>query len=130
VPNSADTVYRLLRGLRRRDTDAVAAQLHADVEAHGARGTKQGVEEVIAWAKPSAEGALVSSVEVDQILDVADEWVAVAARRRWTWAETGELAEEEPFAVLFRVLEGKVIDWNQTYGSITDAIDAIPASSR
>ena len=128
MAHSADTVYRLLRALRRRDTDAVAAQLHPDVEAHGARGIKRGVEEVVAWAKPSTEGALVSSVEVDQILDVAEEWVAVAARRRWTWAETGELAEEEPFGVLFRVHDRKVIDWNQTYGSITDAVDAIPVS--
>lgn len=128
MAHSADTVYRLLRALRRRDTDAVAGQLHPDVEAHGARGIKRGVEEVVAWAKPSTEGALVSSVEVDQILDVADDWVAVAARRRWTWAETGELAEEEPFGVLFRVQDSKVIDWNQTYASITDAVDAIPAT--
>ena len=125
---SADTVYRLLRALRRRDTDAVAAQLHPEVEAHGARGTKRGVEEVIAWAKPSADGALISSVEVDQILDIAEEWVAVGARRLWAWAESGDVADEEPFGVLFRVQDGKVIDWNQTYGSITDAIDAIPAS--
>ena len=125
---TADTVYRLLRALRERDEQAVAAQLHPDVEAHGARGTKRGVAEVVAWAKPTTEGHLVSRVEVDELLDVAGDWVAVGARRVWSWAETGELAEEDQFGALFRVTEGKVIDWDQTYGSITDAIDGIPAS--
>ena len=124
---TADTVYRLLRGLQLRDSDAVAAQLHPDVTAHGARGTKHGIEEVVAWAKPSTEGHLVSSVEVDELRQVSDEWVAVGARRLWSWAETGDLAEEEPFGVLFQVTDGKVIDWNQTYDSLADALDAIPA---
>jgi limonene-1,2-epoxide hydrolase len=123
-----DTVYRLLRALRTRDEEAVAAQLHPDVKAHGGRGTKHGVDEVVAWAKPSTEGHLISSVEIDELLEVGEEWVAVAARRLWSWAETGELAEEEPFGALFQVRDGKVIDWNQTFGSLTDAIDGIPAA--
>jgi len=123
----ADTVYRLLRGLQLRDEEAVAAQLHPDVRAHGGRGTKHGVEEVLAWAKPSTDGHLTSSVEVDELRHIADEWVAVGARRLWSWAETGELAEEQPFGVLFQVRDGKVLDWNQTFGSLADAIDAIPA---
>jgi len=106
----------------------VAAALHPEVEAVGSRGHKRGIDEVVAWAKPSAEGHLVSSVEVDELREVAGEWVAVAARRLWTWAETGDVADEEPFGVLFRIRDGKVVSWNQTYGSMTDAIDAIPAS--
>ena len=97
------------------------------MEAVGARGLKKGPAEVVAWAKPSVEGHLVSSVEVDEIREVAGEWVAVAARRLWSWTETGDLADEEPFGVLFRIRDGKVVSWNQTYGSMTDAIDAIPA---
>ena len=124
---SADTVYRLLRALQLRDEEAVAAQLHPDVKAHGARGTKESIEAVVAWARPSADGELVSSVDVDALLQMSDEWVAVGARRLWTWSETGELADEQPFGVLFQIRDGKVIDWNQTYGSLADAIDAIPA---
>jgi limonene-1,2-epoxide hydrolase len=127
VAPPADTVYRLLRALQLRDEGAVAAQLHPDVKAHGGRGTKHGVDEVVAWAKPSTEGHLTSSVEIDELHQIGDEWVAVGARRLWRWTETGELADEQPFGVLFQVRDGKVIDWNQTFGSITDAIEAIPA---
>ena len=118
---------RLLAALRARDEAAVAAELHPEVEAVGSRGPKRGVAEVIAWAKPSVDGQLSSSVEVDDVREVAGEWVAVAARRLWSWTETGEIADEEPFGVLYRIRGGKVVSWNQTYGSMTDAIDAIPA---
>ena len=122
-----EVVKRLLAGLRARDEAAVAAELHPDVEAIGSRGLKRGPAEVIAWAKPSVDGHLVSSVEVDEIREVAGEWVAVAARRLWKWTETGDVADEEPFGVLYRIRDGKVVSWNQTYGSMTDAIYAIPA---
>ena len=118
---------RLLEALRARDEAEVAAQLHPDVVAVGGRGPKHGIAEVVAWAKPSAEGHLVSEVKVEEMHEVG-EWVAVAARRLWCWAETGDVADEEPFGVLFRVRDGKVVTWDQTYGSLADAIDAIPAS--
>jgi limonene-1,2-epoxide hydrolase len=127
MSSSVEVVERLLAALRARDDEAVAAALHPEVEAVGARGLKQGPAEVVAWAKPSVDGHLISSVEVDEIREVGGEWVVVAARRLWSWTETGDLADEEPFGVLFRIRDGKVVSWNQTYGSMTDAIDAIPA---
>jgi limonene-1,2-epoxide hydrolase len=123
-----EVIERLAAALRAHDEAAVAAELHPEVEAVGARGMKKGPAEVVAWAKPSVEGHLVSSVEVDEIREVAREWVAVEARRIWRWAETGDVADEEPFGVLYRIRHGKVVSWNQTYGSMTDAIDAIPAA--
>lgn len=127
MSSSREVVERLLAALRERDEARVGSLLHPDVKAHGGRGTKHGVEEVVAWAKPSTEGHLVSSIEVDDLRQVGDGWVAVGARRLWSWAETGDLADEQPFGVLFEVNGGKVIDWNQTYSSFADAIDAIPA---
>ncbi len=127
MSSNIEIIERLAAALRARDEAAVAAELHPEVEAIGARGLKKGIAEVVAWAKPSVDGHLVSSVEVDEIREIAGEWVAVAARRIWSWAETGDVAEEEPFGVLYRVRDGKVVSWNQTYGSMTDAIDAIPA---
>jgi hypothetical protein len=102
--------------------------LHPDVKALGARGEKRGAEEVVAWAKPTSEGHLLSSVEVDETHPVGEEWVAVAARRLWRWSESGEVADEEPFGVLFRVEDGLVVYWDQTFGSMADAIEGIPAS--
>ena len=121
-----ETVEGLLAALRERDEERVAAHLHPAVEAFGARGRKRGIPEVVAWAKPSADGHLVSSVEVDELRAVGG-WVAVGARRIWTWAETGEVADDEPFGVLFGLRDGKVVSWNQTYASLADAIEAIPA---
>lgn len=127
METGAEIVKSLLAALQEGCGARVAALLHPEVKAHGARGTKSGIDEVVAWAKPSTEGHLVSSVEVDELRQVADEWVAIGARRLWSWGETGELADEQPFGALFQVRDGMVIDWNQTYGSLADAIDAIPA---
>ena len=126
APNIA-VIERLLAALRDRDEAGVATELHPEVEAVGSRGPKHGVAEVVAWAKPSIDGHLVSSVEVDEVREIGSDWVAVGARRLWSWTETGDVADEEPFGVLFRLREGKIVSWNQTYASLPDAIDAIPA---
>jgi hypothetical protein len=125
---SESVVRSLLGALREGDEARVSALLHPEVEAVGARGRKHGVEEVVAWAKPSTEGHLMSRVEVDEIREMGDEWVAVGARRLWTWAETGDVADEEPFGVLFGVRDGLVASWDQTFGSIADALEAVPAA--
>ena len=127
MSSNITVVRRLLAALHDRDEEAVAAELHPEIEALGARGRKRGIEEVVAWAKPSSDGGLVSSVVEDEVREVGGEWVAVGARRMWTWAESGELADEEGFGVLFGIRDGKIVSWDQTFGSITDAIDAIPA---
>ena len=121
-------VRRLLSALHDRDEEAVAAELHPEIEALGARGRKRGIDEVVGWAKPTSDGHLVSSVVEDEILDVGEEWVAVGARRIWTWVESGEQADVEGFGVLYRIRDGKVVSWDQTFGSIADAIAGIPAS--
>lgn len=118
---------RLLAALRQGDEAAVAAELHPEVEATGQRGTKRGISDVVTWAKPTVDGHLVSRVEVDEAREIGAEWVAVAARRQWRWAETGELADEEGFGVLFRIRDGRVLRWDQTFPALADAIDAIPA---
>jgi len=121
-------VRRLLDALAAADEAGVAAELHPEVVAVGRRGPKRGIEAVVAWAKPTRDGHLHSSVAVDEIRAIGTEWVAVEARRVWRWAETGNVGDEEPFGVLFRVREGKVVSWDQTYGSLADAIDGIPAA--
>ena len=127
MSSNVTAVRRLISALHDRDEEGVAAQLHPDVEAIGARGRKRGVEEVVAWAKPSVDGHLVSRVEVDEVREAGDEWVAVGARRLWVWAEGGDVADEEPFGVLYRVRDGLVVSWDQTFGSLAEALDAIPA---
>ncbi len=127
MAGNAVVVSRLLAALRQGDEAAVAAELHPEVEATGQRGTKRGISDVVTWAKPTVDGHLVSRVEVDEAREIGAEWVAVAARRQWRWAATGELADEEGFGVLFRIRDGRVLRWDQTFPALADAIDAIPA---
>ena len=126
---ASDTVERLLASLRARDADATAAELHPEVVATGDKGTFEGVDAVVAWAKPSDDGHLVSRVEVDEVREVSDRYVAVAARRQWRWKEDpDEVADESPFGVLFELRDGRIYRWRQNFPSIIDAIAAIPAA--
>ena len=126
--SGADTVRQLMVALRARDAKATAALLHPEVVATGDKGTFEGIDAVVGWAKPSDDGHLVSRVEVDEVREVGDEHVAVAARRQWRWKEDPDaVAHESPFGVLFELRDGKVYRWRQNFPSIIDAIDAIGA---
>ncbi len=124
--NALATVEQLLAALRDRDTRAVAALLHPDVVATGDKGTFEGVDAVVGWAKPSDDGHLISRVEMDEMREVGDHHVAVAARRQWRWKEDPDaVADEAPFGVLFELRDGLVYRWRQNFPSIIDAIEAI-----
>src|SRR5687768_13370188 len=122
---AAATVEALLAALRARDTETTAALLHPDIVATGDKGTFEGIDAVVGWAKPSDDGHLVSRVEVDEIREVGDHHVAVAARRQWWWKEEDEPADESPFGVLFELRDGRIYRWRQNFPSIIDAIEAI-----
>jgi limonene-1,2-epoxide hydrolase len=125
---NAATVQRLDEALRARDADAVAAELDPEIVATGDKGTFTGIEAVVRWAKPSDDGHLVSSVEIDEIREVGDAHVAVAARRQWHWKEDPEtVADEAPFGILFELRGGRIYRWRQNFPSIVEAIEAIPA---
>jgi ketosteroid isomerase-like protein len=122
---NADTVQRLMAALQARDVEATAAELHPEIVAVGDKGTFEGVDAVVGWAKPSDDGHLVSRVAVDEIREVGDRHVAVDARRQWRWKDGDELADEARFGVLLEFRDGKVYRWRQNFPSIIDAIDAI-----
>jgi hypothetical protein len=126
--SAAETVERLLAALRARDGEAVAALLHPEIEARGDKGSFTGIEAVVGWAKPSDTGHLVSRVEVDEMREVGDRYVAIGARRQWRWKESNELADEAPFGILLEFRDGLVVSWRQNFPSIVEAIEAIPAS--
>jgi hypothetical protein len=127
--SNAESAQRLLAALRARDTEATAAELHPEVVATGDKGTYEGIDAVVGWAKPSDDGHLVSCVEVDEVREIGDAYVAMAARRQWRWKEDYDhVADEAPFGVLFEFRDGQIIRWRQNFASIVDAIDAIPAS--
>ncbi len=120
-----ESAERLLAALRARDAEAIAAELHPEIEARGDKGSFSGIDEVVGWAKPSDDGHLVSRVEVDELREVGDSHVAVDARRQWWWKEAYKLADEARFGVLLEFRDDKIVGWRQNFGSIIEAIDAI-----
>lgn len=126
--NDGEVIVRLLESLRAQDHEATAALLHPEIEARGQKGWFSGVDQVVDWARPSADGHLVSRVEVDEVREVGDRHVAVAARRQWRWRESDELADEAEFGVLFELRDGRVYRWRQDFETIVDAIEAIEAT--
>jgi hypothetical protein len=123
---NADSARRLLTALRARDAEATAAELHPEIVATGDKGTYEGIDAVVGWAKPSDDGHLVSRVEVDEVREVGANHVALAARRQWRWKDDYDaVADEAPFGILLEYRDGKVYRWRQNFGSIIDAIDAI-----
>lgn len=126
--DNAAVIEGLLEALRAQDHEATAARLDPGVEARGNKGSFRGIDAVVGWARPSTDGELVSRVEVDEIREVGDLHVAVAARRQWRWRQGDELAHEDPFGVLFELRDGRVLRWRQDFDSIIAAIEAIPAS--
>lgn len=124
--SNRETVERLLAALRERNGEAVAVLLHPLIEATGDKGTFEGVDAVVGWAKPSDDGHLVSRVEVDEIRHLGDHHVAVAARRQWRWKEDPDtVADEVPFGVLFELRDGRIYRWRQNFPSVIEAIEAI-----
>lgn len=126
--NDGEVIVRLLESLRAQDHEATAALLHPGIEARGQKGWFSGVDQVVDWAKPSSDGHLFSRVEVDEVREVGDCHVAVAARRQWRWREQDELADEAGFGVLFELRDGRVYRWRQDFETIVDAIEAIEAT--
>ncbi len=123
---NAAIVRRLFDALHAQDLDALTELLDPAVVVTSLKGTFHGPAEVRRWATKSDDGHLYSQVHVDEVDEFGD-YVAVGARRQWRWRETDEVGDEAPFGSLFRVCDGRVVDWRQHYDSIIDAIDAIPA---
>jgi ketosteroid isomerase-like protein len=123
--SNAATIERLMAALQARDAEGTAAVLHKEIVAVGDKGTFEGIDAVVDWAKPSDDGHLVSRVEVDEIREVGDSHVAIDARRQWRWKDGDELADEARFGVLLQFRDGKVYRWRQNFPTIIDAIDAI-----
>jgi hypothetical protein len=120
-----EAVERLIAALRARDVKGIGAELHPEVEAQGRRGPFRGVAEVVRWAKPNDDGNLISRVELDELREVGERYVAADARREWRWKEDDELAAEDRFGALFEFRDGAIVGWRQDFASIIDAIDAI-----
>ena len=78
------------------------------------------------WARTNDDGHLSSRVEIDELREVGDRYVAADARRQWGWKEEDDLAAEARFGVLFELRDGHVLSLAPGLPTIIDAIDSIP----
>jgi ketosteroid isomerase-like protein len=115
-------VRRFFEAFNEDDLDGFAALLAPDVEIQTSRGLREGIEEARSWARRTAGGMLIQSMVVDELFEGGSHVVAFI-RRRWSWEEEAEVAEEEERATLFTFRDGKIVRV-QPFGDRSEALRA------
>ena len=104
-----DPVREFIRAFNEHDLDGFVAALHPEVEIHGGRGMKKGLEAARAWATKKAGGAQ-QTIVLDELYEERDRAVALVTRK-WHWDEDKSHAGEEAMAWVFALEDGLVRDW-------------------
>ena len=103
--------------------DAMVAVLSESVEIRGRRGSVRGRDAAREWATRRPSGELRQRLLLDEVR--TEGAVAVAElRRQWLWVETGEVADEERFGVLFTLDSDGLIGRWQAFDDLADALAA------
>ena len=110
--SGADAVRSFIEAFNSGDLDAFVAALDPDIEIHGSRGLRRGLEAARAWAT-RAPGGVQQTIEVEELREAGDRVVALIVRR-WHWDEpehAGEHAGADEMAWLFELRGGRVASW-------------------
>lgn len=108
-PSPEDVARRFVEAFNVHDADRFEALLDPEVVLHTARGPKQGRVEARGWLGGPGEN-LTSTVEIER-WEADGERVLASGKRSWRWAEGGELAEEHPYAAIWRIRTGLILEW-------------------
>lgn len=114
-------IEEFIRAFNERDLDGFVATLHPEVEIHGMRGLRTGVEEAREWAT-RPQGGVQQEILLDEIVEQDDTAVALI-RRRMYWDEDGTEAGVDVMAWLFELEDGRVRLW-KPYGDRDEALRA------
>lgn len=104
-----ETARGFVDALNSHDGDAFEALLDPQVVLHTGRGPKHGRAEARGWLGGPGEN-LTSTVEIESWAG-AGERVLATGIRSWRWVDGGELAEEHPYAAIWRIRDGLVLEW-------------------
>jgi ketosteroid isomerase-like protein len=112
--SGADTARAFIDAFNARDLDAFAATLHPEVEIHGGRGLRRGIDAARDWARRSRRG-IQQQILVEDVREAGDRVVALIVRE-WRWGEDEEETGAEPahadiMAWLFELRGGKIVSW-------------------
>lgn len=105
------------------NVEATVAVLSPAVEIHGRRGIVRGRERAREWATRNPSGELSQRLELDGVLGGPEPQVALV-RRQWVWANSGEVADEEPLAVLVALDDDGLISRWQPFDDRAEAVAA------
>ncbi|MBA2764600.1 MAG: nuclear transport factor 2 family protein [Thermoleophilaceae bacterium] len=117
-PSGVDLARRFVEVLNGHDGDAFEALLDPQVVLHTGRGPKHGRAAARAWLGGPGEN-LTSSIQID-CWESSDTKVLAGGTRFWRWVENGEVAEEHPYAAVWWLRNGLIIEW-RAYDSIDAA---------
>ncbi len=108
-PSPEEVARRFVEAFNSHDADRFEELLDPDVVLHTGRGPKEGRAEARGWLGGPGEN-LTSSVQIES-WDTAGERVFATGIRRWRWVDDGQLAEEHPYAAIWRIRAGLVLEW-------------------
>ena len=107
--------------LNRRDLDDFLSVLAEDVELRTVKGVKRGRRAAAAWFARPLDHLELEFNNVNLI--VAGDWVVGTGSARFTWRETGEVAEEAATSAVWKIENGLVRRW-EAFSQYTDALSA------
>ena len=106
TPDAA-IVLRAVEAMNTGDAEGLLAVV--DPEADVDLGTARPRRDELAQAVDYELDHLIRHIEVDELIDVGGGQVVVAFRLRYLWKEGGEVADEEPGAMLVTVRDGRIV---------------------
>jgi ketosteroid isomerase-like protein len=107
----ADLARRFIETFNDRDLDGFAGTLHPEVEIHGNRGLRTGIDEAREWAT-RAPGGVQQRIVLEELRERGDLVLALIVRE-WWWedSEDADMAGEDVMAWLFELRDGLIRSW-------------------
>lgn len=119
--STANAVEEFIRAFNEGDLDRFVAVLDPEVEIHGMRSTRRGVEEAREWAT-RAPGGVQQNIVLEQLVPgekgaapdgaaPSPERVVALIERHMYWDEDGSPAGTDLMAWLFELRDGRIRSW-------------------
>ena len=109
--SGADLARRFIETFNDRDLDGFVRTLHPEVEIHGNRGLRRGIEEARAWGT-RPPGGVQQRIVVEEVRERDDRVLALIIRE-WWWEDSddADMAGEDVMAWLFGLRDGLIRSW-------------------
>lgn len=109
--SGAEVARRFIDTFNDRDLDGFVATLHPEIEIHGNRGLRRGIDEAREWGT-RAPGGVQQRIVVEEVREREQRVLALIVRE-WWWEdeEDADMAGEDVMAWLFELRDGLIRSW-------------------